>query len=159
MELALRHGLQVSFDPNIRPELLKEKETEEIFNRILHQAQTVLTGAQELRQITGCADTEAAAKELLRDTQTLVVKNGAKDTVVYSGGERFCVAPFSVEEVDPTGAGDCFDGAFIAALAQGCDLKQAARMGCAAGALAVQKQGPMEGASFKSKIEAMLSEQ
>lgn len=159
VDLAVKHGLKVSFDPNIRPELLKEKETELIFERILHQADIVLTGAGEIRQITYCGDTETAVKKLLSDTRIVAVKNGDKDTVVYSGEERFSVTPFSVEEVDPTGAGDCFDGAFIAALAQGCDLEQAAKMGCAAGALAVRKQGPMEGASFKPEIEAMLLNQ
>ena len=36
-EIAAKLGLTLSFDPNIRPELLRDGETREIFERILHQ--------------------------------------------------------------------------------------------------------------------------
>lgn len=153
--LAKRHGVKLSFDPNIRPELLREGETKQIFERILGMADIILTGAGELRQITGEPDLPNAVSKLRKTAEMVVIKNGSRDTTVYGSGECFSVHPFTAREVDPTGAGDCFDGAFLAALVQGYSLQEAAEIGCAAGALAVQKQGPMEGASWKSEIEAL----
>lgn len=156
VDLAVKHGVQVSFDPNIRPELLRNEETRQIFNLILRQADLILTGVEELRQITGCTAVEDGAAQLLQTASLVVVKNGSRETNLYRQGKRISVAPFSVDEVDPTGAGDCFDGAFIAALVQGHEAEEAVRFGCAAGALAVRQKGPMEGASWRKEIEALV---
>ena len=55
------------------------------------------------------------------------------------------VGVYQVEQADATGAGDCFDGAFLAGLVQGKSVKEAAQMGAAAGALNAAAFGPMEG--------------
>ena len=94
----------------------------------------------------------------METAQTVVVKNGSRDTLVYTRDGVFSVPVFPSTEVDPTGAGDCFDGAFLAALVQGCSLRQAARFGCAAGALAVRQFGPMEGAAAREDIEALAAQ-
>jgi sugar/nucleoside kinase (ribokinase family) len=62
------------------------------------------------------------------------VKLGPEGVVVGTadGVQRFPVEP--VEEADPTGAGDAFDGVFLAALTRGASLDDAVRRGCAAGA-------------------------
>ena len=52
---------------------------------------------------------------------------------------------YKVNQEDATGAGDCFDGAFLAGLIQGETPETAARMGAAAGALNAMAFGPMEG--------------
>lgn len=153
--IAKRHQVKVSFDPNIRPELLNDQQTKEIFEHILGLADIILTGAGEILQITGESDIGSAVERLKKSAEIIVIKNGSKDTLVYDQKGSFSVAPFKAVEVDPTGAGDCFDGAFLSALIQGCSLKQAAEYGCAAGALAVQKQGPMEGACWKQEIEML----
>lgn len=156
VELAVRHGVRVSFDPNIRPELIHSEETRQIFDAILRQADLILTGVEELQQITGCGNTEEGAAQLLETAEMVIVKNGSRDTVLYRPGSRIPVASFPAKEVDPTGAGDCFDGAFIAALALGYEPEEAVRFGCGAGALAVQQRGPMEGAAWKKEIEALV---
>ena len=52
---------------------------------------------------------------------------------------------YPVTQVDATGAGDSYDAAFVCGLAEGKSLKDAARMGAAAGALNAAAFGPMEG--------------
>ena len=61
-----------------------------------------------------------------------------------------------VEEVDPTGAGDCFCGAYVAARQGGAAPEDALRDANAAGALAVTWLGPMEGAATRAEIDALL---
>ena len=50
-----------------------------------------------------------------------------------------------MEAVDTTGAGDCFAGAFFAALHRGMNLVEAARMGNALGAMVVARVGATAG--------------
>jgi sugar/nucleoside kinase (ribokinase family) len=61
-----------------------------------------------------------------------------------------------VEQKDATGAGDCFDGAFIAGLVQGKSIEDAAKMASAAGALNAAAFGPMEGKISPEAIIKMI---
>lgn len=52
----------------------------------------------------------AVAELLARGIRAIVHKQGSSGVTYYDqGGHRF-VAAFAVQEVDPTGAGDCFGG-------------------------------------------------
>jgi tagatose kinase len=151
--IAKANGTRISFDPNIRPELLNEQRIRDVFDSILKNVDILLTGAGEALLISG-SDTIEEAVDVLRrkGISVIVVKNGSKGAKVHSENGSADVPPFKVEEVDPTGAGDCFDGAFIASLADGLPLNEAALIANAAGALGVTKKGPMEGAFFKRDI-------
>jgi sugar/nucleoside kinase (ribokinase family) len=59
--------------------------------------------------------------------------------------------------IDPTGAGDCFGGAFTALWFSGASAKEPLRFATAAGALAVTKLGPMEGASSLETLRASMA--
>ena len=63
---------------------------------------------------------------------------------------------FGVTEIDPTGVGDCFSAAFIAGLEAGWSLEKVGRFANAAGALAVTKLGPMEGAPTFQQVEKFI---
>ena len=84
------------------------------------------------------------------------LKNGSEGCIIYQGNEKIPVPSFQVEEVDPTGAGDTFCGAFLTALIEGKPLSECGRFACAAGAMSVRKQGPMEGAPSRAELEAFL---
>ena len=75
-----------------------------------------------------------------------------------AGDEVIDVPSFQVEEVDPTGAGDTFCGAFLTAMIEGKSLAECGRFANAAGAMSVRKQGPMEGAPSREELEAFLRE-
>ena len=69
-----------------------------------------------------------------------IVTLGGQGCVVADGGHVEHVPAYPVREiVDTTGAGDVFNGALAAALADGAELIEAARFGAAAAALSVQK--------------------
>jgi sugar/nucleoside kinase (ribokinase family) len=63
-----------------------------------------------------------------------------------------------VKEVDPTGAGDCFDAAFLCGYLEGRDLQQCGRMAAAAGALNAAVFGPMEGRISPASVARILEE-
>jgi sugar/nucleoside kinase (ribokinase family) len=97
-------------------------------------ATMLLANGREAETLAG-PDPAAAAERLAERFAIVAVKLGAEGAVVATadGVERFPVEP--VEEDDPTGAGDAFDGVLLAALALGAPLEDAIRRACAAGAL------------------------
>ncbi|NLT43557.1 MAG: sugar kinase [Anaerolineae bacterium] len=146
VRLAKAAGARVSLDPNLRPELLGLDKVRAVCAPVLEVADVVLPSGAEARMLTGADDDEAAARDLARPGRTVALKRGEKGSVVFQAGERFEAAAFPVVEVDPTGAGDCYDAAFLVGMLRGWDLSQVARFANAAGALAVTRLGPMEGA-------------
>ncbi len=77
--------------------------------------------------------------------EIIVVKRGSRGCTVYSREEKIDVPPYVVQEVDPTGAGDCFDAGFLCGLLEAKSLEESARLAAAAGALNAAAFGPMEG--------------
>jgi sugar/nucleoside kinase (ribokinase family) len=158
LDLTLTAGGRLSFDPNLRPELMPLEEARETLAPYLEAADLLVPTAAEARALTGEGNDDAAARQLLagRD-RTVVLKRGAAGCTVFRGNDRLDVAGFAVDEVDPTGAGDCFNAACLIGLEAGWPLEQMARFANAAGALAVTRQGPMEGAPTRSEVEAFLA--
>ncbi|MFE3212058.1 carbohydrate kinase family protein [Streptomyces niveus] len=102
----------------------------------------LLPNADEARLLTGVPDAEKAAAELSRRFPLVVVTLGPDGALVASDGAVTArVPPEPARAVDSTGAGDAFNGAFLAALLTGADPVTAAAAGCRAGALAVALPG------------------
>ena len=156
VRLAARNGIKVSFDPNIRPEVLYGK-IMDYYREIFELCDVLLTGKSELKTLYGNPD-EGVKKLLEEKDRIVVVKDGSRGTNVYTRDDAFSVPVYPANEVDPTGAGDSFDGTFLAMMLNGADLRTAARYGNAAGAKAVEKRGPMEGNIFKSDLEAFMAQ-
>lgn len=72
----------------------------------------------------------------------VVVTHGKDGCEVFwkDGGLR--VDPFGADQVDPTGAGDCFLGGFAAGIVKGLAVADAALLGNFFGSLAVARVGP-----------------
>ena len=141
----------VSFDPNLRKEVLGQKGLVETVAAMLELADVFLPSGDEL--YIGCTERETAvAEHLARGMKAVVWKRGAEGASYFDADGRLDQAAFAVTEVDPTGAGDCFAGAFTALWCKGVPPATALRMAAAAGALAVTKRGPMEGAAFAREV-------
>jgi sugar/nucleoside kinase (ribokinase family) len=154
VRLAKKHTVRISFDPNIRPELLKGR-IMDYYKEIIDSADILLSGKSELAFLFINVDS-AITKLLEKKDRVIVVKDGAKNTYVYTKQEAFKVAPFPAIEVDTTGAGDSFDGTFLALFCGGVDIRTAALYGNAAGAKAVGKKGPMEGNTSRAVLDEFV---
>ncbi|MGO8565352.1 PfkB family carbohydrate kinase, partial [Rhizobium ruizarguesonis] len=62
-----------------------------------------------------------------------------------------------VQEGDPTGAGDCFGGAYLTCRRLGMSPQQALTYASAAGARNVTVLGPMEGAGTQQELDAVIA--
>lgn len=153
-------GARISFDPNLRAELSTEQAIAEIVAPILQLSSILMPGATELLMLGGAGSLDASAATLMRrhDLEMVVVKLGARGCVLYTDDRRIEVPAFDVVEVDPTGAGDCFDAAFLCALLDGQPPEEALRWGAAAGALNAAAFGPMEGRIDPDSMARLLQE-
>lgn len=100
----------------------------------------------EARALSGSDDPTRAAEFFLeRGVGVVVLKLGVEGCRVYQSGVCLAQPAYDVPVVDTTGAGDCFAGAFLAALVRGAPFEEAARYGNAAGALNIQALGGTTG--------------
>ena len=152
-------GGTISVDPNLRKELLNQGQTRARFARMLDAADLALPSGDELETATGLGDEAAAVAALLaRGVDEVVIKRGRMGSSLFAtGGARVDRPAFLVEEVDPTGAGDCFGGAYIACRRLGMPAEAALDYANAAGARNVTRQGPMEGAGTRAELEAFIA--
>jgi len=149
IEEATRCGMKVSFDPNLRPEILGADKVRELCQPVLDTVHIVFPSGEEAAMLTGEENADQAVRVLLqKGARIVVLKRGVEGCSIYTREESIDVPAFRVEEVDPTGAGDCFDGAFLVGLLRGLALKECGQFANAVGALAVTQKGPMEGAPF-----------
>ena len=154
------HGGRVSLDPNLRPELVSVDEIRTICAPILELAEVILPSGDEATTLTGAADPNEAAQQLLEGSAALVaLKQGAAGSTLCTRNERLHIPAFHVEEVDPTGAGDCYDAALLVALLEGMPLPEAGTFANAVGALATTRFGPMEGTFCRDEVLAFMAAQ
>lgn len=89
-----------------------------------------------------------------------VLTLGARGALLHDGKRSIVVPSFPVDRVvDTTGAGDCFNGAFAAALAEGVEPLEAVRLGCAAASLSVTRPGTAPAMPTRAEIRALAGSQ
>jgi sugar/nucleoside kinase (ribokinase family) len=151
-------GGTVSFDPNVRQELLGLPGLREAFDRIFAQCDLFLPSGPELFLFTQAKTEEEAITDILRrGVRAVVVKHGAEGALYRDASTSLRQTAFHVEEIDPTGAGDCFGATFITCWLRGMSPEKSLAYAAASGARAVEKQGPMEGVSTFSQLDSFLS--
>ena len=152
-------GGTLSFDPNLRPEILDTPGLRDALDEVLAQTNLFLPSGEEIYLFTEADDEAAAVKELPnRGVGDIVIKRGNQGASHFNRAGRTDVAALSTDEVDPTGAGDCFGGAFVSFWLAGASPETALRFANAAGANAVTKVGPMEGAATRDELDALLGQ-
>jgi sugar/nucleoside kinase (ribokinase family) len=158
VELFAAEGAQVTFDPNIRFELLGERTVEQIVGPILRRCSILFPGENELLLLGGHKDVETASAELFQQypLDIIVLKQGSRGCTVYTQEGKERIPAFNVTEIDPTGAGDCFDAGFLCGQLEGQTLAESARLAAAVGALDAQAFGPMEGQISRETAARLL---
>ena len=150
-------GGTVSFDPNLRKEILAAPGMAEAMAAFLALTDLYLPSGAELTLLTKAQDEAGAVAELLAGGITAIVhKLGAEGVRFHAAQGGIFVPAFTVEEVDPTGAGDCFAGNLLTRLAQGDDWPQAVRYANAAAALSVQGFGAVAPLPRPQAVLALL---
>ena len=151
-------GGTLSFDPNIRQEMLALPGLRAALDAFFAQCDLFMPSGPELSVFADAAsEDEAVAKILGRGIRSVVVKRGAEGASYFDASTSLQQPPFVVEEVDPTGAGDCFGATFVSCWLRGMPPKSALAYAAASGALAVTRQGPMEGTATMAELDAFMA--
>lgn len=150
-------GARLSFDPNIRPELLSAEQIRELCRPAIERANIIFPSVGEAALLTGAASDREGCRLWAEQGKTVVLKQGERGCTIYTQQAERAVPGFAVEAVDPTGAGDAFCAGFTVALLEGMPLDEAGRFANGVGALAVTRRGPMEGTPTRADVIMFLS--
>lgn len=92
-----------------------------------------------------------------RGVSTVIVKLGAEGVFCATSEETFFIPAFPVQAVDTVAAGDAFNGALAAALAEGRSLREAVGWGAAAGAISATQAGAQPSLPDRKTFEEFLN--
>lgn len=158
MDALRARGAKISFDPNIRPELMGDKDIHADIGRVMAACEVFLPGMEELLMISG-EDTVARAVEKCFQNPVLSIialKKGSRGCEVFTRQEHLEFGIYPTPKVDPTGAGDSFDAAFLCGLLEGAGLYESARIATAAASLNTAAFGPMEGNISRAEVRRVM---
>jgi tagatose kinase len=159
IRIVKRQGGSISFDPNIRKEILGAPEMREALAAVLKDTDIFLPSGPELTLLVNAKGDEAAVEELLAlGIREIVVKRGRDGCEYHDKSRRLSVPAFAVEEVDPTGAGDCFSATYVTCRTRGMPVERSLLYACAGGAMAVTRKGPMEGTAGFEALDALIAQ-
>lgn len=128
---------------------------------LLRQADVLTPNAEELRVLSGVAggglrEQVERVWEAYPGLSMLIVTLGAQGVWFQERGKPGRqIPPPAVEAVDPTAAGDAFNGALVAALASGSNPLDACTLGCCAGALAATAAGSAKSLAPREAVIAL----
>jgi len=133
-------------------------------HRLLSMADLVFMNDSTYRTVIGAEpDAAGMAALLARGPRMLVVTRGARGAMLSARDPGQASAPrammqqaFPARVVDATGAGDSFNGAFLAALLEGQAAAEALRYACAAGSIAVTATGARSALPTRAQIQSLL---
>jgi 2-dehydro-3-deoxygluconokinase len=160
IEAARAAGAAVSYDTNLRLKLWPLARARAVAMETIAQCDICLPSLEDAAQLTGLDDPDAVVDALLaRGARVVALKLGPDGALVADGNERHRLAGHAVATVDATGAGDTFDGAFLAEWVRGSPLAEAARYANAAAALSTRGYGAVGPIPRRAEVEAWLATQ
>ena len=130
---------------------------EDIFSHIW----LITPNQTEAEQLTGVhvateEDARKAAGALFaKGVKNVIITMGSKGSMVCTPEDAVFVPSRKVQAVDTTGAGDVYNGALVAALAEGRPIAEAARMATLASSVAVTRMGAQTSAPYRNEIETL----
>lgn len=151
-------GGLVSFDTNLRLGLWPIDRARAIIHAAARTAHILKTSIEDAMALTGLTDPVRIADAYLAlGVEIAIVTLGPAGALVATRTHRRQIDPIRVRAVDATGAGDTFDGAFLADYLRHGDAFAAARYANAAAGLATEGYGAVAPMPRRAAVEAALS--
>ena len=158
----VEHGLALAHKLGV-PTILNPAPAAELPNRIYPLCDYFTPNESEAaalikKPVTDMESAERAADEFLaRGVRNVVITLGAEGALVKNAKVTRHVAAFNAGPVvETTGAGDAFNGGMAVALAEGRDVVDAARFGCAVAGISVTRHGTAPSMPARAEVDALL---
>lgn len=160
ISLAKKHGVLVSFDPNIRLKLWSKEEARRVLREFLPFVDIFLTGEEEAELLLGTSDpSEIIEKSKTFGISHIAIKQGEKGSIGYRDGEYIEVPAVKTNKVvDTVGAGDGFDSGFIYGLLNQWPLEKTLKFANVIGSMVVSVSGDNEGLPYLEDVLVQLGE-
>lgn len=159
-QMAKKHGVRISLDPNIRLRLWKKEEVKKALTEFLPFVDIFLTGIEEAEILFGTTD----PKEIIEIGKTygisyIAIKQGADGSIGWNNGEYIESPPVKAKKVvDTVGAGDGFDAGFVYGVLQEWPLEKILRFANTVGSIVVSVTGDNEGLPYLDEVLVQLGE-
>jgi len=151
-------GVKVSYDTNLRLRLWDLDIARSTIDATVARCDVLLPSLDDSQQLTGLKEPDAIADHYLKLGAPLVaLKMSADGCLIATAKERFRLPGHRVQAVDATGAGDTFDGSFLARLLAGDDLRTAARYANVAAALSTEGYGAVTPIPRAAAVQAEMA--
>jgi 2-dehydro-3-deoxygluconokinase len=157
VRLARKHGVKISFDPNLRLKLWNIEEARPVLLELAEQADYFLPGLDELKLLYATEDVDVILDKLKNLGAVSIIKGGNEETMILENGSLSSVPYFKVDKViDPIGAGDGFCAGFMVGLLKGYSHKGAVKLGNLIGSMVVQLEGDWEALPTWAQVDTIL---
>jgi 2-dehydro-3-deoxygluconokinase len=149
--------VEISYDTNLRLRLWDLAAARRTIDETMTLTDIALPSLEDSRQLTGLQEPDAIVDRYLGLGPRLVaLKMGDEGALVANRDRRVRIPPHRVTPIDATGAGDTFDGSFLARLLAGDDMERAARYANVAAALKTQGYGAVAPIPRRELVEEAL---
>jgi 5-dehydro-2-deoxygluconokinase len=160
IDLARAAGLPLIFDVDYRPYSWPSAAVaSEVYSRAATLCDVIVGNDVEFGFMAGDPEKglDTARSLIAAGARIVVYKMGEKGAVTITPEGEFATGIYPAEALKPTGAGDSFLGAFIAALANGRPVREAVLRGSAAAAMVVARVGCAPAMPTKAELDDFLS--
>jgi len=159
IEIARSTGVRISYDTNLRLKLWPLTRARALVNAAVPLCNVVFLSLDDSIVLTGRESHDAIADFYLSLGAPLVaLKLASKSVLLATPEERWQIKGLNVKTVDATGAGDTFDGAFLAMLAKGREPLFAAHYANTAAALSTCRYGAVAPIPTAAQVRITLNE-
>mgnify|MGYP001029229413 CR=1 FL=1 len=157
-ELARQNGVLTAYDTNLRLKLWPLTRARSIVHTACRMADIVLPGDGDAKLLTGLEEPDAIVDFYLGlGAKVVALTLGHEGSLVATPERRQRFVPIKVEAIDATGAGDCYDGAFLAEYIRTGDAFVAGAYANVAAALSTQGYGAVAPLPRRAEVEARIA--
>jgi len=157
IDIARQSKRLVSYDPNLRLKLWPLRRARAVIHEAMRLTDIALPGLDDALALTELSDPDAIVDFYLRlGACVVVLKLGKAGALAATAKTRERIRAFPVKAVDATGAGDGFDGAFLAEFVRSADPFAAARFASIAAALSTLGYGAVAPLPRRAEVEAAM---
>jgi len=148
-------GMTTSLDPQWDP----AEKWDIPWSSLLPYVDLFIPNRNEILNLTGMDDLEAAVDRLKPHANAIIVKDGGKGAHLFSDDQYKFQEAFRVSDVvDSIGAGDSFNAGFVHSYVSGRSLEECLEYGALCGAMNTQRAGGTGAFKEKSEFEKIARE-